>query len=163
MIEYGVDLTSKGTVYAAGGEGKTKKYLNAVLYDHIVNMTLPYIGKYRVGYNDGDNVEIVAKNAVIKLGVSPCTEVGAELVVTIISAIKTEVPSLSSSSSSSSSTQQSNSPESLPQTFKNIFKSPFDDAFYVTGPQPNPEEDDNPLSLRKNNNNLKLSHLFRRR
>ena len=165
-FEYGIDLTSNGTMYAAGGEGKTKKYLNAVLYDHIVSMTLPCIGKYKIGYNDGENPEIVAKNTIIKLGISPCTDVGANLVIAIKKAIMAEIPSLSSSSSSSSSSAsssalQSSSPDSLPPIFNNVSKSPFDDVLCLTGPQPDPEEHDSPLSIRKyKNETIQCSVMF---
>lgn len=150
QISYGIDLTSKGFMYADGKEGKTKKYLNAVLYDHIVTMTLPYLGEYKIGYNDGDNPEIVAKNAIIKLGISPCSDTGAELVVAIKKAIMDRIPSLSSSSSSSSaSALQSSTPESLPAVFTNVSMNPIEEALFPADSQPDPEEGSGPLSMRK--------------
>lgn len=141
--EYSVDLTSRGFMYAGGNkeEGPVKKYLHAALYDHVVSMTLPYIGKYKVGYNDGENPETVAENAIVKLGISPRSEVGAELVPAITRAILSGIATVSSAASSS------NSPVSLPKEFRKITQNPFKNVFCSTGTK---EEvgDNDPLSSR---------------
>lgn len=139
--EYSVDLTSRGFMYAGGNkEGPVKKYLHAALYDHVVSMTLPYIGKYKVGYNDGENPETVAENAIVKLGISPRSEVGAELVPAITRAILSSVTTVSSAASSS------NSPVALPKEFRKIAQNPFKSVFCSTGTKE--VDDNNPLSSR---------------
>lgn len=161
--EYHVDLTTGGTTYVPGKDGAIKTYLNAVPYDHILTMTLPYIGRYTMGCNDEDNPETVARNTVVRLGISASSNVGARLITEIKEKILSVLPLLGSSSAQPSKSLTS---ADLPNTFNTKFDNPFTEVLYPKllishqlSSSTDREQDENPLSNRKKKHNSTHTHL----